>query len=394
MQKSKKNKLTIVMPLRGRSLFTLRFLYFSNLLSLPYNFILADGLVHPEFANILEDHKRYFPNISLEYIRYPDDRDFSFYFRKMADAVMRVQTPYAMLIDNDDFVLGSGVEKCIESLDNNDWVGCSGRIAGFSLYSGLFNSRHGLTGRFNRWKMYWPKIDLISSSIESRLSNGGLQLWPLYAVYRKDVLATICNEIAELEFSDLQIYETYHTMRALSLGKVRMEGGVVSYVRQYGTSLNASFKRDWIHHLVRSRFSSDIEALVERISQSWAEQGGDNERARELVLELLEAKFRQIVQATYGSLQEVKHIVRRRAPELIDVYRNWPRPHAGRELSRLLSELRNDGGSKQSTQLLLSEICALRTVVSGGAGFEEFVEPFIPIFSDFDATNRKKDNVV
>ena len=48
-------RLTIVMPLRGRPLFTLRFLWHANAARLPYKFILADGEVRPELSRLLDE---------------------------------------------------------------------------------------------------------------------------------------------------------------------------------------------------------------------------------------------------------------------------------------------------------------------------------------------------
>src|SRR6516165_4890691 len=78
-------RLTIVLPLKGRPLFTLRFLWHANRARLPYRFLVADGEVHPELAKLLENSQKTFPALDLEYIRYPDDIDFKRYYAKMAD---------------------------------------------------------------------------------------------------------------------------------------------------------------------------------------------------------------------------------------------------------------------------------------------------------------------
>ena len=41
----------------------------------------------------LRIRRKLFPNIDVEYIRYPDDTDFGRYFAKMTDALQRVRTP-------------------------------------------------------------------------------------------------------------------------------------------------------------------------------------------------------------------------------------------------------------------------------------------------------------
>jgi hypothetical protein len=43
-------RLTIVMPLKGRHLFTFRFLWHANRMRLPYRFLIADGQVNEAVA--------------------------------------------------------------------------------------------------------------------------------------------------------------------------------------------------------------------------------------------------------------------------------------------------------------------------------------------------------
>src|SRR5580704_15823431 len=144
------SRLTIVLPLKGRYLFTLRFLWYANSVKLPYRFILADGQAHPALGGILEHSRRFFPSLDIEYIAYPDDTNFAQFFKKMSDAVHRVRTPYAMVVDNDDFPVRTGIDRSVDFLDTHpDYICCGGGLAGFSVYSGLHDPNNGLTGQIN-----------------------------------------------------------------------------------------------------------------------------------------------------------------------------------------------------------------------------------------------------
>lgn len=386
-------RLTLVMPLRGRNLFTLRLLYHADRMRMPYRFLIADGLVHPKLAEILENSRRHFPNLDIEYVRYPDDRDFSFYFNKVADAVSRVTTPYAMQVDNDDFLTMSGLEKALDFLDANpDYIGCSGRILRFSVREKKAPISDGLTGTLNRISTYFRLTTGDDASMMQRFRNTLFSLWPFYAVLRAEVLAQVCREIAEISFSDLQIHESYHVMRALTLGKIKMDGSRVSYIRQAGTSLNSSYKKDWVHHLVRSRFTTDIDAFVERISQGAIAAGADPATVREELYDLLDIKFRQLVRATYGSLQEVKGILRRKAPGLVRWFKARPNLRLGRDEAAMVNDLRAHGASDADIAAYHAEIRALREVLAGPA-FEAFIRPLAPTFAAADATHRKASNV-
>ena len=140
-------RLTIVMPLKGRELFTLRFLWHANREGLPYRFIIADGQVDPRLADLLELPREIFPDLWVDYFRYEDDVSFHRYFRKMADVVQKVQSPYVMLVDNDDFLVSSGLERSMDFPDANPgYVCCGGGIAGFALYSRPIQSFGGALG--------------------------------------------------------------------------------------------------------------------------------------------------------------------------------------------------------------------------------------------------------
>src|SRR5262249_39206561 len=143
-------RLTIVLPLKGRPLFTLRFLWHANKARLPCRFLIADGEVHSELEKLLQDPRKTFPDLDLEYIRYPDDANFTDYYTKMADAIARVRTPYVKIADNDDFLAAAGLECCVDFLETHpDYVCCSGGVGGFSLHVARRDSEL-LTGPFNK----------------------------------------------------------------------------------------------------------------------------------------------------------------------------------------------------------------------------------------------------
>jgi glycosyltransferase domain-containing protein len=386
-------RLTIVMPLRGRNLFTLRFLYYANRMGMPYRFLVADGLVHPKLAEMLEDSRRYFPNLDIEYVRYPDDKDFSHFFNKMADALGRVTTPYAMIGDNDDFIMPAGLERATEFLDaHEDYVGYSGRILGFSSYSGLNNPANGLRGRLNRLCMYYPIRDAGQISVNERFRESISGLWPYYAVMRTEALATVCGEIAELSFSDLQVHEAFHVLRVMTMGRVRMDGATTTLNRQYGTSLNASFKKDWVHHMVRSRLTQDIAALISRIGDAAIAAGADPGTIREELYSLVDGRFRQMITATYGSLQEAKHVLRRHLPRLLKWCKNRPRLIVKREEKALATAMARNGASPAYIAQFRREIGIQRDILSG-ADFADFIRPFESGFEAGDASHRKASNL-
>lgn len=377
-------RLTIVLPLKGRYLFTLRFLWHANRAQLPYRILIADGQVHPALAAILENWRQHFPNLDIEYVRYPDDLDYRHFFIKMADALQRVTTPYAMQADNDDFVAYAGTERSLDFLDANlDYICCGGGLAGFSVYSGLLNP-NGPTGRFNRYAYRYTYLDrsedYSSSSPVERLRRGSRNWWSYYAVYRTDGLKTICREIVDIDFSDMRLHELFCAMRALTLGKVRSEGSTIAYLRQYGSSLGSSFKKDWVHHLLRSRFTTDFAEMIDRISGAAAKaERIDAAPVAEMLRLICEDWLHEFLKIYYGPLQSVKQVLRDNTPDLFNWVKTRRRYFVARERVAIFSRLAEDGASADYLANFDGELKTIEDVIMGRE-FANFIEPYLVTF--------------
>lgn len=387
-------RLTIVLPLKGRPLFTLRILWHADKARLPYRFLIADGQVQSELARVLENSREFFPALDIEYVRYPDDADFSCYFAKMADALRRVRTPYAMFADNDDFVVLSGTECSLDFLEASpEYVCCGGGLGGFSVYAGLDDPNGGLLGRLNRYAyrytIYDRSLDLGSSSVVERLLQGSRYLWPYYAVFRTDALALICREVVEMDFSDLQINEFYHVMRTLTLGRAYSDTSTIAYLRQYGTSLQTAFSKDWVHHLLRSRFTSDFSSMIDRISSlASASDGVDAAGVAEMLRGICEVWLREFLRVYFGTQQTLKQVLRDRTPNLVKWLKKRRRYFVGRERAALFSRLAADGAPAEYLATFDAELSAIEDVLAGGA-FAAFVKSYIPVLAPKLADNTR-----
>ncbi len=260
-------RLTVVLPLKGRHLFTLRFLWHANKMRLPYRFLLADGQVNETVSQYLENSREVFPDIDVEYVRYPDDSDYTKFFLKMSDAFQRVRTPYAMIAGNDDFLGFNGIEQALNFLDANaDYACASGKVAAFSAYTGVGDPKRGIRGKLNRLHIAPRPIDVSAALATERLRRGGLSFLIYYAVYRTNALATIWKENAEIDFSDLMLHEAYHAMRAMTLGKAHANDAAISYFSQIGASITQDPSQNWVRHLLRSRFTLEADDLIRRVA--------------------------------------------------------------------------------------------------------------------------------
>jgi glycosyltransferase domain-containing protein len=379
-------RLTIVLPLRGRPLFTLRFLWHANAARLPYKFIIADGEVRPELSHLLDNATGLFPNIDVDYIRYPDDTGFSRYFAKMTDALQRVRTPYAMLADNDDFLAFAGLERSLDFLDASpDYVCCGGGIGGFAVYSRNAPQLRGLCGPLNklayRYMPYDRSLDLCSPSMTERLSQGLRNSWSYYAVFRSSALQTIWREVAALDLSDLQLHEKYCAMRTLTLGKARSDPATISYLRQYWTTLRSAFATDWIAHLVRSRFNSDFAAILDRISDlAAAADGVDRAAVAEQLRDNFSRWFGDFLRRNYGAYAALRAYLREAAPGLVEWLKTRRRYSVALDRRKVLAKLRQGGASEDYIRAFRAELAQVEDVICGSA-FADFIRPHVPVFA-------------
>jgi len=235
--------LTLLMPLKGRHLHTLRFFWHANRQSLPFRIVVADGQVEPGIATRLARPHALFPALDIDYIRCPDDVSYQRYFDKLVAAVASVTTPYVMLCDNDDFVVQAGVKSCMAFLDDHpDYAGVSGGIAGFALHPdpALPNVAGTIRSFGSMYHDGYRAETYDAPQLAARVTANFVRGYSLYySVFRTEILAAVLGEIADIGFTDLKAVETFFGARVKTLGHCRLDRRIISYVRQSGTSSGA-----------------------------------------------------------------------------------------------------------------------------------------------------------
>jgi glycosyltransferase domain-containing protein len=370
-------RLTIVLPLKGRHLFTMRFLWYANEARLPYRILIADGQVNEVVAPHLENSRETFPHLDIEYVRYPDDASYSRFFAKMSDALSRVRTPYVMHADNDDFLGIDGVEQALDFLENNpDYVCASGRAAAFAVYSKLGNPDGAVHGRLNHIYVATNPKDVTAAGAAQRLREGGLYHLIYYSVYRTEALAQIWRDVVDIDFSDLMLHENFQALRTLTLGKFRANSASITHYAQIGSSLNTQPSQLWLRKLLRSRFTSDAHAMIDFLSTAAARADGTAaEPIAEDIRATVEDCFHEFLATSYGWQAELKRRLRQKWPGLTSYLQTRPRFSVGREKAALLSQLARSGASPEHVERTRLELAAIEAAISREA-FANFAGPF------------------
>lgn len=245
---------------------------------MPHTLLIADAEPHPVVRDAIVG--QIFPNLKIRYHTYPPDDDISCFYRKMASAIKKVDTPYVMLADNDDFLAASGIELGLEWLRNHpDYVSCGGAVMGFRLQTaaGLLNQVLGDVHSINvKYNANYNNVDLSSDDPRNRVHDGYNKSTLYYQIARKEAIATIFSEIEKLNMTFLPLYEAFFDMRMLSLGKVRVNHAFYTYIRQHGTSFGSS-GADKLGQLIHSDFSGDLANIASLLAEE-LRQYGENDR--------------------------------------------------------------------------------------------------------------------
>lgn len=378
--------LTILLPLKGRDLFTLRFLYHANLCRLPFRILIADGWVNPRLADLLEQKARLWPHVRYTYIRYPNDDSRSLYYRKMADAAARVATPYVVQADNDDFLCLSGIERCVVFLDTMPGhVTCGGGIGAFMTAPQRSATWNKVVGGLIHLTYRYPGHDLGLDADSCRATERVLHAYEkrktaYYDVFRVDALKTILREIVELDPCDSMIHERYFDLRALTLGKKKLLPGIFTYMRQMGTSIRLTFgEDDLVTRMLRGHFMQDHDRMVTRISDLCAEADGDVDR--DFVVEELRRIFGAFLRRRLRRQNAPKSLLRSRLAPFVPHWLRRLRHHghltAATMRREVFQRLRADGADPAYVERFAQEMKTIDEVLEG-TRFKAFVHEHAP----------------
>jgi hypothetical protein len=285
-----------------------------------------------------------------------------------------------MNMDNDDFAGRYGIERAIDFLENNpDFICARGRSVDFSVFSwssGAYGG--GLCGKFNRLATNHNYKDVTATSPAERLREGGLCHAVYSAVFRTGAAALIWREIAEINFSDLMLQENFVALRALTLGKVHMDTKTVSKYPQTFTGISHQLTRNWASHLLRSRFTTDAQAMISRVASA-AEMGAASVVATaEDVRAILESYYHGYLSAICGTRARIKSMVRRKWPRLVNAVQMRPRISVRSERAELYSRLKKAGANAEDIRRVREDLEAVERALSPLA-FAEYAGPLLPL---------------
>jgi hypothetical protein len=165
------------------------------------------------------------------------------------------------------------------------------------------------------------------------------------------------------------LHESFHVLRAVTLGKAHVDQTSISYFRQIGTSSNYDpsrddSSRDWVRRLLRGRFTLDTQAMVDRLSTAAAADCANAKKAAEDVRVTIEQYIREFLFVNFGAVTQLKRMARDKCPNLVKFMQSRPGLFMERKRSALLSRLAEEGASAESLERERAQFAAIENTLS------------------------------
>ncbi len=265
--------LTIILLLKGRDAFTLRWFEYAKKTKLPYHVIVADGGNETGLeAELL--NKQFHLDVSYEYVRYPYDKSHQLFYQKTLSALHKVQTPFVVLASNDDFYFFDALDYSISFLkENNDYVSSRGEIWDFSIsstlnYDGLFK-KNEIYGRLNNLYKLYRDPSVVGESAMCRaidFSSKRNSIW--HDVVRTESIKESYVELVGVGVDDLNLADSLVNFLLATKGKIH-RGSDLYMLHQCHEDMTASVicyesPLDWIGVV---GWNSDFNKLLDVVAR-------------------------------------------------------------------------------------------------------------------------------
>jgi glycosyltransferase domain-containing protein len=217
--------LTIILPIKDRFPYTLRWMSYTDRLSFPFKVIVADGGKDVRVSTKLTKEAN-FPNLDYIYIQYSYDKTYSDMYAKIADALSRVDTPFVTITDDASLYMVNGLRQSVEFLyAHPDYSACTGNIGSFSVWpdnNDQFNPAYGEEVNFFTDSYLFRQIT--DETAGARVANHFALYCPTwYDVHRVEELSSCFNTLRKIDLKDIFLAELLTSFLTVCAGKVGRE---------------------------------------------------------------------------------------------------------------------------------------------------------------------------
>lgn len=248
-------KITILLVIKDRLEFSIRWLEYANQIKIPFDIFIADGSSCNNFSKELD--KSVFNDIKFRYRYFGFDDSPKTYYRKILSALKMISTDYIMLADDDDFLIPSSIISSANFLDSNPDYVSSG-----AYQAGIFPKNN----QMYHLKDYSLKTSpYLNHSFESK--DGLDRLVDcfkdyrsiFYDLYRRDTILKAYKDLCNSRVDDLFLHEFILAASCLVQGKLKKCNGI-SLVRQHENPLSS-----YLSTIQNNDSQSNLEILRQKL---------------------------------------------------------------------------------------------------------------------------------
>lgn len=265
-------QLSVILPVKGRSDYTRRWLDYANTIQWPFKLYVVDGNEDRSLESYLSQNC---PQLDYDYKHYQDGAGFVGYFNRVMDALSKINTPLVLIAANDDFYsLDTVIKGASFLIENEDYSVCSGDVIHFNVIPswrdfqrnkavyGLSKSRH-LNANHRQ--------SVTENSAEDRLNTHCTRYaHTFYGIHRKEQLIENYQLLLDSKIQDVFLMEHFFTLADVMQGKVKRFD--LPYMARQRNS-KASGKADMYNNgplqyrfHCSQKWRKDFEALLETLA--------------------------------------------------------------------------------------------------------------------------------
>lgn len=256
-----KKDLTIILLLKERRKFTLRFIEYYLKNNLGYNLFISDGskkkLDKETLTKIGE-------NPLITYKKFKEDLNYVVFYKKIISTLKIVKTKYVLFASNDDFLVYQTIEKCLKNLKKKNILnGAGGIIYNFSIKKNLkigfflHNIKKLYQKRNYEQKTPANRINYYFQSPQSTIH---------YVMKRKNLLKTYKMTINYFH-NNPDLKEDLCDIINLINGKIKIINSPILLHQASKNSEAAKRPNLFLNHLKNKKFSKDLIKFINIISK-------------------------------------------------------------------------------------------------------------------------------
>lgn len=298
-----KDKLSVVLPLKGRKVFSKRWLEYHSKIGMPWKIYISDADQNSEIPDMIRpymDKNGLFIEYSAPDIHQSDnEQGHVLLFKRLLYLLKKVDSPYVIFAHNDDFILPSGVKESIRFLENNkDYVSCGGAFLGINAINRKFHvCREAYSYDWTGLKFIYPPLVIDHCSPLDRfifLIQNYSPTW--FSVHRTKELSECFQAAIDLEISDALVIEIFQALYMNVQGKTYQDYFCATYLRQLDNSMVSGSMSDIFDRVFKGTQVKDLQNTCALVSKLIAETGFQKqEEVRRIVMENLIDRERRSV---------------------------------------------------------------------------------------------------